>query len=91
MSEKSFAFQRKNYVLMMIGLVVVIIGFILMSGGGSEDPNKFSEEIFSFRRITIAPVVVMLGYGFIMYAILYKGKKEVTDKSVQESAAKESK
>lgn len=91
MSEQPFAFQRKNYVLMMIGIAVVIIGFILMSGGGSEDPNEFSDAIFSFRRITLAPLVVMFGYGFIMYAILFKGKKESSDNLDQQSSDKESK
>mgnify|MGYP001063185680 CR=1 FL=1 len=85
MSEQPFAFQRKNYVLMMIGIAVVIVGFILMSGGGSEDPNEFSDAIFSFRRITLAPLVVMFGYGFIMYAILFKGKKESSDNPDQKS------
>lgn len=56
----------------MIGLVVVILGFILMSGGGSEDPNEFSDAIFSFRRITLAPIVVLSGYGLVMYAIMKK-------------------
>ncbi|WP_306641214.1 DUF3098 domain-containing protein [Sanyastnella coralliicola] len=74
MDNKSFPFQRQNYILMLIGMGVVILGFILMSGGGSDDPNVFSEEIFSFRRITLAPLVVLGGYGFIMYAIMKKPK-----------------
>ncbi len=72
MKNKSFAFQRQNYLFLMIGLVVVILGFILMSGGGSEDPNEFSDAIFSFRRITLAPIVVLSGYGLVMYAIMKK-------------------
>ena len=58
--------------LLLIGMAVVILGFILMAGGGSDDPNEFSEEIFSFRRITLAPLVVLAGYAFIMYAIMKK-------------------
>lgn len=76
---------------MMIGIAVIILGFILMSGGGSEDPDKFSDAIFSWRRITLAPLVVMFGYGFIMYAILLKSKTEKTDSPVQKSSDKESK
>jgi hypothetical protein len=78
MSEKlpnqEFAFPKQNYRLLLAGLLIVIIGFFLMSGGGSDDPTAFSEEIFSARRITIAPIVVLIGYGFVMYAIMKKPK-----------------
>jgi membrane-bound ClpP family serine protease len=73
--EKEFAFHKQNYILLLIGIVIVIIGFFLMSGGGSEDPTQFSEEIFSARRITIAPIVVLIGYGFVMYAIMKRPKE----------------
>ena len=63
----------KNYVL--IGLAVIALGFILMSGGGSEDPNVFNEEIFSFRRIRLAPAVVLIGFGITIYSILKNPKK----------------
>lgn len=76
MKNKSFAFQRQNYLLLIAGLVVVILGFIVMTGGGSEDPNEFSEEIFSFRRITLAPIMVLGGYGLVMYAIMKKPKAD---------------
>lgn len=69
-----FSLDKQNYRLMVIGCVIVLIGFVLMMGGGSEDPNVFSREIFSPRRITVAPIVVMAGYIFIMYAILKKPK-----------------
>ena len=69
-----FSLDKQNYRLMVIGCVIVLIGFGLMMGGGSEDPNVFSREIFSPRRITVAPIVVMAGYIFIMYAILKKPK-----------------
>jgi hypothetical protein len=69
-----FSLDKQNYRLMVIGCVIVLVGFILMMGGGSEDPNVFNREIFSPRRITVAPVTVMLGYIFIMYAILKKPK-----------------
>lgn len=63
-----------NYKLMLIGLVIIIIGYVLMTGGGSDDPNVFNEEMFSFRRITLAPIVVLAGFGFEIYAIMYKPK-----------------
>lgn len=72
-SPDGFAFQQSNYQWLVIGLAILIVGYILMSGGKSEDPNVFSEAIFNFRRITLAPIVVVTGYGAIFYAIL-KGR-----------------
>ncbi|WP_319272333.1 DUF3098 domain-containing protein [uncultured Draconibacterium sp.] len=69
-----FALGKENYKLMAIGFAVIVIGFILMAGGGSDDPNVFSEDIFNFRRITLAPIVLLLGFGFEIYAIMKKPK-----------------
>lgn len=74
--QESFAFGKENYTLMIIGVVVIFIGFLLMSGGGSDDPNVFDESIFSFRRITLAPIVVMLGFVIEVIAIMKKSKAE---------------
>lgn len=65
-----FAFAKENYRILIVGIGILILGYILMSGGGSDDPEVFSEEIFSFRRITLAPIVVLIGYAAIFYAIL---------------------
>lgn len=65
-----------NYKLMLIGLGLIILGFILMTGGGSDDPNVFNWEMFSFRRITLAPMVVLAGFVFEIYAIMKKPKQE---------------
>lgn len=66
-----FVFDKTNYLLMISGVVVIIIGFILMSGGATTDKNVFpAEEIYSFRRITLAPMVVLLGFGIEIVAIL---------------------
>jgi ammonia channel protein AmtB len=73
-SKLQLPFQKKNYILMLIGVGILTIGYMLMSGGSSADPNVFSEEIFSARRIKVAPVVVLIGYAFIGYAIMYKPK-----------------
>ena len=68
-----FAFGKVNYILMLTGMVFIIVGYILMSGGKSTDPNVFNEsEIFSFRRITLAPIVVLIGYAIEVYAIIKK-------------------
>ena len=75
-SESTFAFAKENYKLVLIGLGIIIFGFILMAGGGSDDPNVFDESIFSFTRITLAPIVVLAGFGFEIYAIMHKPKSE---------------
>ncbi|EMY81303.1 hypothetical protein pgond44_07625 [Psychroflexus gondwanensis ACAM 44] len=72
-SEK-FIFEKENYKFMIIGLAVIAIGFILMAGGGSDDPNVFNPEIFSWRRIRLAPTVVLIGFAIEVYAILLKPK-----------------
>lgn len=66
----------ENYKLMLIGFVIIVIGFILMAGGGSDDPNVFNEDMFNFRRITLAPILVLGGFAFEVYAIMKKPKKK---------------
>ena len=66
----------ENYKLMLIGFVIIVIGFILMAGGGSNDPNVFNEDMFNFRRITLAPILVLGGFAFEIYAIMKKTKKK---------------
>ena len=78
--KHEFAFSKMNYLALLIGVLVIILGFVLMSGGGSDDPTKFSEEIFSTRRITVAPIVVLLGYGTVMYSIFAKPKGQKDSK-----------
>ena len=67
---KKFLFEKRNYRFLFLSLLVISLGFILMSGGGSEDPNYFNEEIFNFRRIRLAPTLVLIGFGIAMYSIL---------------------
>lgn len=74
--HRDFALTRENYKLLAIGFVVVIIGFFLMSGGGSTEEYKFSEDIYSFRRTTLAPIVVLVGFIFEIFAIMKKPKTE---------------
>ena len=68
--QKEFIFERKNYVFMLIGLGIISLGFILMAGGGSDDPNVFNPEIFSWRRIRLAPILIIIGFAVEVYAIL---------------------
>lgn len=69
-----FAFGKENYILMVSGVVLIILGFILMTGGGSNDPNVFNEEMFNFRRLTLAPILVLIGFGIEIVAIMKKPK-----------------
>ena len=68
--KPNFIFGKKNYKFMFIGLACIALGFILMSGGGSDDPNVFNPEIFNWRRIRLAPTLVLIGFGIQIYAIL---------------------
>ena len=70
--ESQMALGKKNLVLMAIGVAIIVLGFVLMAGGGSDDPNVFSYEMFSFRRITLAPLLVIGGFAFEIYAIIKK-------------------
>lgn len=75
-NETGFALGKENYRLMAIGFGIIVLGFILMIGGGSDDPNVFNPEIFSFRRITLAPLLLLFGFLFEIYAILKKPKND---------------
>ena len=73
MDKRNFAFSKANYILLAIGFAVIIIGFLLMTGPGSTETH-FEPDIFSFRRIKLAPTVCFFGFIFVIYAILFKGK-----------------
>ena len=71
MSKKDFAFDRTNYILLAVGMVIIIAGFILMAGSGSSE-TAFNPDIFSVRRIKLAPVVCFVGFLFMIYGIMHK-------------------
>lgn len=73
-NKHEFLFEKINYRILLIGIGVIALGFLLMSGGASEDPNVFNEEIFNFRRIRLAPTTVLIGFGITIYAILKNTK-----------------
>ena len=77
MDKRDFAFGRMNYILLAVGMVVVIIGFLLMSGSGSSDA-AYDPDIFSARRIKVAPVVCLLGFVSMIYAVVYRSKNDNT-------------
>lgn len=74
-NKHEFLFEKINYKILLIGIAVIVTGFILMSGGGSDDPKVFNEAVFNFRRIRLAPTMVLIGFGITIYAILKNSKK----------------
>ena len=69
-NDKKMPLTMRNYVLMLVGAIVIVLGFVLMSGGTVATPEEFSHDIFSWRRITLAPILVVAGFAFEIYAIL---------------------
>lgn len=76
-NKPEFLFDKVNYKILLIGLAVIALGFILMSGGGSDDPNVWKDSVFDFRRIRLAPTVVLIGFGITVYSILKNPKKKL--------------
>ena len=74
--EGKMALGPANYKLMLIGFAVIVLGFILMVGGASPSPEEFNYKMFNFRRITLAPILVLAGFAFEIYAIMYRPKKK---------------
>ena len=71
---------KENYILLGVGFLIIILGFLLMAGGGSDDPNVFNEEeLFSFRRTTLAPIIVLFGFIFEIWAIMKKPKSSTEE------------
>ena len=75
-NKLGFAFGRLNYILMGAGLIILALGYILLSGGGSDDPNTFNPAMFDNRRLVVAPILIIVGFVVEILAIMYKGKKE---------------
>ena len=75
MDRQKFAFDKTNFILLIAGMAVVIIGFLLMSGAGSTE-TQFNPEIFSTRRIKVAPIVSFIGFIFMIYAVIRRPRKE---------------
>jgi hypothetical protein len=78
--EQIFLFDKENYIWMVGGFALILLGFMLMAGGKSADPHQFNyDEIYSFRRITIAPIVVLLGFAVEVYAIMKTPKEKIQE------------
>ncbi|SFQ71060.1 DUF3098 domain-containing protein [Flavobacterium akiainvivens] len=76
--KSEFLFEKVNYKFLLIGIGVIALGFILMAGGGSDDPNVWNDAIFNFQRIRLAPALVLAGFGITIYAILKNPNKTET-------------
>jgi hypothetical protein len=74
-APNKLAFDKTNYYIILGGVGLLILGYILMIGGGSDDPNQFNPEIFSAQRITVAPVTLLLGFAVVLYGIMKSPKK----------------
>lgn len=70
-----FAFERENYIWMLVGLALIAAGFLFMIGGGSDDPNVFNPEIFNFQRLTLAPLLILAGYVVEIFAIMKRPRE----------------
>ena len=72
--QPDFLFEKVNYKILLIGIAVIAVGFVLMSGGGSDNPKVWNDEVFNFQRIRLAPTVVLIGFGITIYSIFKKSK-----------------
>ena len=72
--QKPMPFGRDNYKWVLIGLAFLLVGFLLMIGGGSDNPDVFNEGMFSFRRLTLSPILILIGFGIQFYAIMKRPK-----------------
>jgi hypothetical protein len=68
-TKQVFLFGKRNYIIMLVGLFVIALGFVFMAGGGSDDPTVFNEEIYNWQRIRLAPTLIIIGLGIEIYAI----------------------
>lgn len=71
----TFVFTRTNYLIMIASVLIVLLGYMLMIGGGAEDPTAFSDEIFNFRRLTLSPILILCGFGLGVFAIFFNPKE----------------
>ncbi len=77
--ELTLVFEKQNYILMIVGVVLIFLGYILMIGGGSKDPAVFSEDIFNFQRLTLSPILLVAGFIVEIFAIMKKPKEATTE------------
>ena len=74
-NQKVMPFGKQNYIIVLIGLALLVLGFLLMLGGGSTDPDVFNEKMFNFQHLTLAPILVLVGFVVEIVAIFWRDKK----------------
>jgi hypothetical protein len=74
--KQTFVFGKMNYILMLAGIGIMFLGYILMIGGGSDDPNVFSDQLYSFQRVTLSPILIIVGFVIEIVAIMYRPKSK---------------
>ncbi len=82
MENENIYFTKKNYFMILAGILVFVLGYIIMSGGNPEDPSDYSDEIFNFRRLTLAPFIVIAGYVIVLFGIIKNFKPETTAEDI---------
>ncbi len=75
MNGKDYLFNKRRYIILFLSIFIIAIGFIIMSGGDTSDPNIFNDEIYNFRRIRLAPLIVLSGFILCIFSILYENKR----------------
>ena len=88
MENENIYFTKKNYFLILAGIVVFVLGYIIMSGGNPEDPSDYSDDIFNFRRLTLAPFIVIAGYVIVLFGIIKNFKPEITSEETDTPSKK---
>ena len=73
--KKKILFERSNYIILVISILIISLGYFIMSGGGSQNPLIFNNEIYNFRRIRLAPLLVILGFALALFSIIYRKRK----------------
>ena len=88
MENDNIYFTKKNYFMILTGIVVFVLGYIIMSGGNPEDPSDYSDEIFNFRRLTLAPFIVIAGYVIVLFGIIKNFKPETSSEEIDTPSGK---
>lgn len=88
MENDNIYFTKKNYFMILTGIVVFVLGYIIMSGGNPEDPSDYSDEIFNFRRLTLAPFIVIAGYVIVLFGIIKNFKPETSSEEIDTPSEK---
>ena len=73
--KKKILFEKKNYIILIFSIFIISLGYFIMSGGGSQDPLIFNNEIYNFKRIRLAPLLVILGFALALFSIIYGKRK----------------